>query len=270
MSLFALALLFYSYRVRSAWPWYCALTALAAAILSKTNSLLISPVFVAALFLHPQWTTREKIRKAALGCLLFFALTSWFFIPRTFGLQNEKAIIVGNIDNLSDGLALQNTFSHLLTFNATEILRHPFNNAWSDETRRQYFWEYFFRSVFFGEFEFSPSLYYIAQSLLFLWLILLPWIIVGFFRTFAKRYPHDALLVVLLVSLLVGHFAFRIGFPFSSSQDFRYSVVLVLPGLWWLLSGKAILSKYASIAFTTIYLLACMSALFFLVGVLIL
>ena len=210
------------------------------AILTKNNAIVLLPAFTVSLLLQPplkgKGLWKKKAILAATACMTVLIIAGWFTVYRSF-LGTSQNLIVGNTGNLNGGLRLQNNASYLLTFNPASVLEHPYNSPWSDEARRQYFWEYLYRAAFFGEFDFGPEHRTIASFVLFFSLPLCVVALYGLFCGF--RYRFSAWLPMAQIGLwsLVGHLVFRFSFPFASSQDFRYSTILLAPFSYFLTIG---------------------------------
>lgn len=220
--------------------WYIAIVAIALGILAKATVGLLLPVALLVLCITP-FKRKSVVRRLSLGLvagLIGLLLCGWFFIPRTIAEHGQKSAIVGNIGALNSALILRNSWSSYLTFNPKEILAHPFNNAWDDAARRQQFPEYFFKSAFFGEFGFNASLIPLAKLVLLVWLLLLPVTVLGMIMGLVRPTRTSATLVFMMLCLLLGHAVFRYGFPYASSQDFRYNILLLFPWLYFVIRGR--------------------------------
>ncbi len=227
LSFTAIALCLHFWQSGSVRSWYCLIFVLAAGILAKANVLLLLPVAFLALLFQRSHTVRERVVLGGIGLCIVLSLTEWLYVLRMF--QDFNTDLVGNAGNLNGGLSIPNTLSAYTTFNPLQILRHPYNDAFGDEARRMYFLEYLYRSAFFGEFDLSRSLYRFSQ-----WMLLLGFgvsaIALTGFLTGLWRFRHEVMpLWLAFFALLAGHAFFRFLYPFSSSQDFRYSILLLVP-----------------------------------------
>ncbi len=208
--------------------WYVTVLCLALAVLTKSNALLLVPVAGLTFLLAPL-SLRQKLRQGAIAAVLFVAIVLSILSLRPGGIHSS---LIGNVANLSSGLGLSNSWDTYVTFEPSEIIRHPFNNAWSDSERRQYFGEYLFRSAYFGEFPIE-SLTLLSRIVLLLGMLSLLPLLVGLYQTLRQRMLPLLPLWLCLAFSLVGHVLLRWKYPFSSSQDFRYVIFTapVLAGL---------------------------------------
>ncbi len=242
----------------SARTWYILIMTLALALLTKMNAV---PLVVAAfltLALHPACSWKRKFSLGIIGLCILFAMTEWLFVLRF--LEDSSARMVGNIGNLHGGLMVTRTWSDFIVFNPIEVLWHPYNHAWDDAMRRSFFFEYFYRSAFFGEFFWGTTLRRFAQILLFGGLLSLIFMLAGFLRLRAAEWRRAFPLWIFFIVVLASHLVFRFYYPFASSQDFRYSTILLLPAAYFLLIGIAKLphtyQRYVY-AFLVLWLFAC-------------
>jgi len=234
----------------------------ALALLTKTNALVLAGVILACIALRPGTSRKQKIGIFSSCVLLLLLMTGWFFGPRFMDERNGKTFIVGNITSLDSTLLVPNTATALTVFNPVGVISHPFNHSRDDAERRQYFPEFFYKSAFFGEFMFATHLRPIAQSLLLLGMVSLILIVIGAIWT--VRRCNDAVpLLLLTCGSLVAHSAYRILSPYSSIQDFRYSIILMIPLAAFAVRGARSLSEpWRSLASSLLLALAFASTVF--------
>jgi hypothetical protein len=170
-----------------------------------------------------------------MGGGLFLLLgVGWIMVLR-FVIQKET-FIVGN--HLDDALKVTNRWENLFTFHPIGIWEHPFNSTWGDTDRRQYFWEFFFRSAFFGEWHFDAwPLSVFARFMNVTAMLLFPVTIAGLCQTIRKRLPYAFPVFTTIAVLLVSSFLYRLISPYSPNQDFRFVPLLVLPVVYVTLIG---------------------------------
>lgn len=217
------------------WQWYGAIFACCIAYLSKGNAIVMFATAATLLLLQSGMTWKQKWTLAWKSALLIIFCLEWIVAFRllTYG---DKGL-VGNAGSLNEDLQLTTTVQHLLTFNPIQVLDHPFAHPWLDEERRQYFLEYLYKSAFFGEFSATDDLRSLAVAILLVAMTTIPLLLWGTVYSCWKRWRHDAPMIVLSVYILAAHLFFRISYPFSSSQDFRYSVLLVMPVTYFMVTN---------------------------------
>jgi len=228
LAFLAVALLLEWWRSGSRWMWYAVMGTIGLHILTKNNGLLLLPVVYGCLLFKPGFTWKKKIMEGAIGLAIVLLVAGWFSVYRTMHNTGQD-MIIGNTGTLNSGLLLTNDIKNYVTFNPVKMLEIPFNNPWDDAARRQNFWEYWFRSAFFGEFQFGDSRKLMASWILF-WAMTVGVIgLYGFIATPKNRTLQYLPMLLLAILLSLGHAAFRFKYPYGSSQDFRYSLVVLLP-----------------------------------------
>ena len=246
------------WRGRPLQYWYIAVGLCGLALLSKSSALLLLPIVFGCPLLAKSLKKREKGLHISMGLLLLGMMTSWLFTMRFF--TNLQPSFIGNIGSLNSGLRLTNAFTHLTRFDITQILGHIYNNAWDDAAGRQYFWEYLYRSAFFGEFSFPDSVSLLAMGIVLLGFVVLGIALYGAAISWLYRAYKDLPFLLIFVILLIGHLAFRMSFPFSSSQDMRYSILVIIPLAYFISLSIERVSRRWAIALTTvtvIFILLC-------------
>lgn len=207
--------------------WYLCIVTFAFALLTKSNALLLAPVIGLCLLVKPGLRIVPRIRLGSIALVVLLLLNAWYVALRAIEGQSG---IVANLGNLNSALRLQTTWPNMTEFNPLRIVLQPYNNPWSDEAGRQFFWEYLFRSGFTGEFSFGSVLAPFLSVVLLLALLLLGSAMIGGWQAIRTRGLELLPIWLLPIVLLLGHAAYRqFVAPYGSSQDFRYSVLVILP-----------------------------------------
>ena len=206
-----------------------------------TKGTTIPLVFISILMLaaSPQI---DSVRKLALtvitaGSLLLSA--GWFYLPNAIHAKSAAHGIVANLDRIASNTRINENASTLTTFDPLAIVACPFSSQGDFDWRNQYFWEFLFRSAFFGESYFwddNPRINnarVIATSAL----LLLPFVFLGLIRI-KTRGPGQLMVVTLLVELF-SHLAFVMQAPYICCQAFRYSAITVVPMTYFCIQGIA-------------------------------
>ena len=210
---------------RTVWLWCIVVISLA--ILSKSNALLLLPVAFICLVIKNKWEWKRTLIDGCAGLLIVAVLAGWFTVYRHL-LSTGQDPLVGNTSTLNSGLVVANGPSAYVTFNPVAMVHNPYNSPWEDAARRQYFWEYLYRSAFFGEFSFGEDRKTLASWILlfsFPVFLLTAWTWLSGWKRWKELLP----LLLLSIILPVGHAVFRFRYPSASSQDFRYILPLLLP-----------------------------------------
>lgn len=215
--------------------WWAALLLLALSILTKTNGLLLVPVAFLLLLLKSRLALRTKAVVGSLSLLLLFLSTAWLFTLRS-GASIDQPLVV-NTGNLSSALYVKNTVETFTEFNPLRMAMRPYNNPWDDVAGRQYFWEYFFKSAFFGEFDLGPTLKPLASAIIVCGVLALLYAVYGAWISVRREGWRTLPFTLAAFFLLLGHALHRYMSAFSCSQDFRYSLLVSVPVFFFLVEG---------------------------------
>jgi hypothetical protein len=205
--------------------WILAAVAIGLGLLTKNTALLLLPIAFGCLLFKKTYSWKKKGVYAAVTLLIVVVLAGWFSVYRKTQ-DASQSLIIGNTQTLNSGLRVANNAQAYTVFNPIKVLQIPYNDAWNDASRRQYFWEYWYRSAFFGEFSFGDDRKLMASWLLFWGLVLTVVCFIGLVRSMLKwRTLYECLpLFFGFFVFPLGHLFFRYQFPYSSSEDFRYAV----------------------------------------------
>jgi len=217
--------------------WYLLLVVLSLAFVTRVSALVFFPVVFLLMPFHMKGSWIRKIGHSLAGILLVCILAGWFPAAR-FLLERDHAnmLQLGNT-TMHSGLLLPTRAPNLLTFNPAGFLTTPFNHPWNDAARRQYFPEYFFRSAFFGEFEFPKEFFNLAVLILAAATLLLPYFVYGFWKRGIGQWKKYLPISLLLFLMVGAQYWYRIFAPYSSNQDFRHSTPIILPIAFFLIAG---------------------------------
>ncbi len=246
--------------------WHLLLLVFAASFVTRVSALLFFPVIFLSLFLRHDPRPKEKVRLIFLSALFLLFACGWLPYVRLIHEQNPRNSFTLGSQSMHSGLAVPTSANNFLVFSPAKVLKLPYPNPWTDATRRQYFWEYFFRSAFFGEFSFPTELKGISILMIFCGLALLPYLFYGFWKEFWKRNYETIPLWLSFFAILGAQIAYRLYAPFSANQDFRFSIALLPIVAFMTLSGILNAQKYCrSIGIFSLLLLSSLSAAFLVI-----
>lgn len=227
--------------------WYLCCIVITLGIVTKTNAFLFLPIAFTCLLFKRGVSFKKKIAHGSGAVVMMLLLAGWLPVYRLVVDKNAadesdqpapvSHIIVPNLTNLNDALLVKNNLAAYLVFNPIEIIRIPFHNPWEDVSRRNFFWETLFKSSISGEFDMGERLKWAASQVLLSLLLLLPFGIIGFFMVLWKEFYKFLPMTLTFGATLAGHAIFRYMSPFSSTQDFRYSPLLVVCLVFFILYG---------------------------------
>lgn len=227
---------------KSKWrDWYITIFIIAIGLLVKSNAI---PLVAAALFclaLKPKVRLFQKVRVGLLSIIIITMIVGWYEYQR-FVVEGEKGL-VGNLGGLSSAMMVPNSLENYVTFNPSKVLDIPFNNVWSDEHRRQYFWEYFYRSMYFGEFDFGHRLRSLATVLLMVTLPLVVVSIIGIAMDMSKFRRGNLPVWMVGGGLMSAALGYRLTASYSCNQDFRFIAPIIVIFAFYIISGSRHLPK---------------------------
>ncbi len=233
------------------------------AFLTKISVLALAPALAIALIFRPGRTLKTRITEIILSSLVVVLSAGWYPVHRLY-LEPEqgKTLTLGN-DGMDATLAVPRELQHLLVLNPAEVVTHPFNDPWDDTFRRGYLLEYFFRSAFFGEYKFERQMV-LSRTLLILGLLLLPVTLFGLMADLRRRFMELLPFHIATFGLLAGAFVYPYLFPFAPNQDFRFSVILILPAAYYALRGIEALPSWLKVTLRGVFAAFVVSAFCFI------
>jgi hypothetical protein len=206
---------------------FAACIPLACAVLAKLSAL---PLVVAAvlLFVLKRGLSIVSRVRLVLGSALLIGLgVSWYFYLRLSA--GDSFAGSEKLASLHGGLRLETAWSSFLVFSPQDIFLTPFNRPFEEVSRRGYFFEYLFKSAFFGEFAFLEIQTWVVKLLLVSGGLFLVFSALGLLRILLLR-AYDYIPVVLVGgALLASLILLRLQFPFSPHQDFRFIHLIAVP-----------------------------------------
>lgn len=255
------------WNVRRTRDWVLLSVCVALGLVTKTNIILLLPLILLCLLNAPGLTRRATLLLSAVFVTVIVTGAGWYTVLRAGQTDDSRSLLVGNYRRLTN--FVENSPVTLTVFNPVEVLRHPYNNPYSNEARRAYLWEYLYRTVFTGEFDFGAWRLPLVRLMLLFGFVPL-FFLLGRALWELLSWERRTLPVWAGFWILIGaQFLQRLLFPYSSSQDFRFSVILLVPAAFYLgqamlwrplwakgLQAIIILMLLAAAAFdTTLYLL---------------
>ncbi|WP_159732066.1 hypothetical protein [Sphingobacterium paramultivorum] len=177
----------------------------------------------------------HKIKETTLTAIFTLFFVGLFSVYLSFGAKirsslngSQKSMIVENATSLNPALLVDAHFSNFMPFNPLPFIEIPFTDSMDDSRGRQSFWYYLMKTSLFGEFHFDGiKIAVIAQSISLLFLLL----VLSFFYGMI-RYCRIAAVPPFIFSISLLTFAmiaFRVCYPYSCSNDFRYIYPAILP-----------------------------------------
>jgi hypothetical protein len=194
--------------------------------LTKFTGLLYLALLFLLAFLRPR-SFEPRWRSGLIIIALFAVLFAWHPIQRSQESHLTRITTLGNAYMPKVDYMGQASFKELVTFSPLRVVGLPFNNIHEDAFGRRNFWEFAYRSMFFGQFSFY-RFFFLGVFMVLVSLFLLPYFGYGSYLALRKDREHLPSLLVVLV-LFVGLLAYRLNFPNPTNQDVRYIVLVFLP-----------------------------------------
>ncbi len=248
----------------SRWSWRLCSAVAGIGILTKVTAYLAFPVLLFCLWQRRRMQPAEKARLACEAIGIGLLLGGWFLALRLSQPYFPRLLDVGWGLNLSPRLLLPMRPGDAFSFSITRMLEIPFSNPWSDVYGRRFFWEYLFKSAFFGEWQY-PKLVWLCRGILTGGFGVLALAAMGLMKDIRQK---DRMLVPLLSLLAAGLLMVLLGrlVHFSvANQDFRLMPVIAVPVAAFACHGIASLRggwRTAAVAWMTGFFILCASFIF--------
>lgn len=230
----------------------CLFTALAT--ITKANGIMFALIVAAVgIFkLYQEYSikrpSRRSIRAIAVTILLSVLIVGsglGFIFARNYKYADggRKDWLVFNVSGLGEGLAVGNRVANFAYMDVKMFVMKPFTNPWIDDNShsagRQYFWNYYWKTSLFGEWNMPGdtdinyptkviiknmaqlvSVSFLIIFVMFLWYVLT--------QNKKELIKNNFLWIVTGVYLLMAIY-FRASRPYACSNDFRYTLPILLP-----------------------------------------
>jgi len=231
------------------------------ALLTKASALILIPISLLCLGFAPHLQAKTKALQAAGLLLIALGMAGWYYLPRAFQESGVDSYFVGNIHHLNPKGHIDGVLAKSLVFNPFKVVRYPFVEPWGP--RHEYFLEYFFKSIFLGEWLLGHAYRWIARAFILTALVLIPVFLRGIWLSVRDRTGNDFPLLITFFAVFSAQWAFVQIAPFMSSQDFRYSVILLVPLVYFFIGGASSLrANGKKMAFLGLQMLALNSAIY--------
>jgi hypothetical protein len=198
-----------------------------ASIFIKANGLIIMAVLGISYVIRTLQLGqfREKLRTIALIAGVYIVGIS---LAVGLHVMRGEATLVSNSNSLNSRLHVQNNAINYLYFDPKIMIQEAYIDPWKDGKGRQYFWNYFWKSSLFGEFHYANAFRGAASWMSAIYIGLL---LSAFFGMMLLR-RRDMLrwwpFIINTFLLTAAAMYLRVSIPYSCSNDFRYSLPVLL------------------------------------------
>ncbi|MDR2579455.1 MAG: hypothetical protein LBC85_00475 [Fibromonadaceae bacterium] len=213
------------------------------ALAAKSNGFIILGAWVIIYILK----VAHSLKIGSLRVLL----ASIFIIALSIGFSNHRAIVdvfdkkkvelLGPVNMNGDGLRVQNTAGNYLYFDLRDYLFEPYTSAWTNNGGRQYFWNYALKTSLFGEFRLwnTHTGHTFATMLSIFALLIFAFALWGIIHVKIKEFPMMLFAVFLFAALI----SYRVAYPFSCNNDFRFIFPVLLPVVYFSVRGVQVMQN---------------------------
>jgi hypothetical protein len=234
----ALLLLYWRGLGKRMWLGLSIVTGLA--LLAKANALALVLISVICIFIDSRLEPKARIYNLIVLLIFSIGFAGGYYLPRALHAKAVDVYMAGNIPNLTDKAHINRVFLKSLVFNPVKIIRYPCDEPWGP--RHDYFLEVFFKTMLLGEWIKGAAYKCLARLMMVVSLLLIPPFVLGLCRAFRERTVSEWPLLITLGTVFLAHWLFLQTAPFLSTQDFRYSVILLVPMTYYFLKGLDCLS----------------------------
>ena len=166
------------WKKREVHQWSIAMILAGIGAITKISLITLFPLLLGLFALRYRRTLRLQWKRMAMTIGMIALIVGWLPLARLAEDDHSKVLSLGNI-GMDQNLSVDRSLKHMTMLNPIGMIQHPFNDSWSDEARRDYALEYFFRSAFFGEYQFEHFRQVAPLAIFLAFLLLIPGI-VGF------------------------------------------------------------------------------------------
>jgi hypothetical protein len=207
------------------------------ALLTKASALVLVPISLLCLVIKPDLEWKPKMQAAIVLLLAVAGIAGWYYLPRAFHESSVNTYVVGNLSTLNPKAHIDSVFLKSLVFNPFKVIRYPFAEPWGPHS--QYFLEVFFKTIFTGEWMRGASYRWLGRIFIIAALLLVPVFLLGLYDALKRRDTYALPLAITFAGVFAAQWNFVQIAPYLSSQDFRYSVILLVPMTYFFLRGVA-------------------------------
>lgn len=225
------------WQTHHARTWLVASGLCALGLLTKSTFLVFIPVVATSLFFAVGFSWREKTRLFAIFLAVIAVLAGWFLVKRALESHSATSFVVASSGALDPSQNITPTFVKLLTFNPIELVKQPF--AWVvSHPRRDIFPEFFLRTALFSEAH--PNGYLVlGRTLVICTLLLLLYFFWGLWTSLRSTSSPTWPLLVTLLAFIAAQIVYVLIQPFACNQNFRFSIILLVPLFYFIIAGIA-------------------------------
>ncbi len=212
----------------------------------KTGFILLPLLGVFALF-HSHYYSHKKSQKLIIGIILItLVFIAYLSIYRNLSVlkNNPRANWITGEIYINKDLYVGNRLKTFLAFNPILFVQQPYTSTWDNNLGRNYFWQFFLKSLLFAEFQFNLTVQSIIACILSALLLYI--LIIMSIGLTLYRYKNKAIYLLFLLNLLFSLLfllLFRFKEPYASNQDFRYIFPSIFSIIFFFMNGIRFFEK---------------------------
>ena len=195
-------------------------------MLTKFNGILLVFLIAILFVIVYKKSLFKMIRKHFKIILIPVLAIAYVYIRKI--LSGGGLGIVENTGFLNNTITITNQLSNFVSIDWNILLNKTYTSPFDDALGRQYYWIYLFKTSLFGEFRFVNVNPLIPSIMIWSMIGLVMGSIVGFVIALLKKETKYLPLFLLSTIMIVGSIGLRLSSPYSSSNDFRYILPIVI------------------------------------------
>lgn len=247
------------------WQWILLSVLVGLGLLVKVSFVVFVPVILLCLWLRGKKSRVQRTLLSMAFVAIVLLLSGWLVLYRLMEADTTRYLELGNM-GLDPRVVLGNHFLNYLQFNPARMLEAPFNSAYIDAGGRQYYWEYFFKSFYLGEWGFGERFVAVVRMMLLTAMSLVPVSLYGIYQTWRTRSPFFLPLFVPMALFQGASVTYRVLHTCACNQDYRFVPILIVPTVIFALRGADALPMLPRFLALAALALSALFSLLFLVA----
>lgn len=205
--------------------WYGLSFATGVAFITKASSLIFLPVtFICLWFRDKCQKPKAKVDMFATYLIVVALISGWLFVLRASEDNKTRLLKLGNY-NVMNASVVPTSIATFLTFRPAEVIREPYVNVFTPGKGREYFWEYFYKTIFYTSWPFR-SIVPLASVLSATGLLAALLFLCGVLRDLKRGNPWNIPMMSTGVFLIASLIFYRTYQQYVANQDFRFITLL--------------------------------------------
>ncbi len=211
-------------------------------LLTKSNAMIFVPILGMTLFFAADMNWKRKAQFMAVYLAIIGAIAGWFVLKRATVSRDSASFIVASLGGVDqETQRITPTVTKFLTFNPIEMVKKPFMWVGKSQPRHDHFPEFFFQTALFSEGTFGLGYIPLVRVILISALFLLAFSCWGLLATVRSTASLGWPLAVTILGFVSAQMLYVVQLPFACCQNFRFSILLLAPVLYFAFKGMSVL-----------------------------